>query len=90
MTYDLKKELDRISKEINSSEARDVEQFNKFYNIVHSTWGNNVMEWVRFDTFEEFRDGIQALLYVAMFYSAFVTKQNDGLSENTGLNASPL
>ena len=82
--YNLKNELSRIGDAINSSEAKDSEQFMKFYNQVHKIWGNRVMEWVRFDTFESFRDGVQALLYVSMFYSSFITKAQDGLSEHTG------
>lgn len=82
--YDLRKELNRISDAINSTEARDVDQFTRFYNTVQKKWKDKKMEWVRFETFDEFRDHIQALLYVSMFYSSFVTQQENGMSEHTG------
>lgn len=87
--YNVKKELTRIGTSINSSEASDVAQFKKYYQEVQHSFGGQTMQWVRFTNFEDFKSAVQALLYVSMFYTSFLTKNQAGLREDTGYTKDP-
>lgn len=84
MPYDLKTTLAEVSQIVDgSTNAITLEDFMNNYTLARKV-AHGKTDWIRFETFDAFKDAITALVYVSLIYVYTKNGSVEGVAENTG------